>query len=56
MTSIYTSTKSSLTPSRREFLKTIALSPIAWYGLGCNRKTKTQNPLNVVIIFLDDSG
>ena len=43
--------------SRRDFLKTIALAPVAYYGLGCTRRTKIQkNQPNVVIIFLDDSG
>jgi arylsulfatase A-like enzyme len=42
--------------SRREFLKIIALSPLAYYGLGCAGQKKHSKPPNIVIIFLDDSG
>ena len=42
--------------SRREFLKTIALSPVAWYGMSCVNRMGGQKPPHVVIIFLDDSG
>lgn len=42
--------------SRRTFLKTVALSPLVYYGMGCAGKRGEPRPPNVVIIFLDDSG
>ncbi len=41
--------------TRRDFLKTIALSPIV-YGLACSRSPEMTKPPNFVLIFLDDSG
>ncbi|MBN1466286.1 sulfatase [candidate division KSB1 bacterium] len=41
--------------TRRQFLKTTALTSLA-YGLACSQKTKSTKPPNFVIIFLDDSG
>lgn len=42
--------------SRRNFLKTIMLSPLLYYGSGCAGRQKQSKPPNIVIIFLDDSG
>jgi arylsulfatase A len=42
--------------SRRQFLKTIALSPLLYYGWRCGRQQKYSKLPNIVIIFLDDSG
>ena len=44
-----------LKQTRRDFLKAIALSPIA-YGLSCTQRSKISKQPNFVIIFLDDSG
>ncbi|MFC2156625.1 sulfatase [Acidobacteriota bacterium] len=41
--------------TRRDFLKTISLSPLA-LGLACSTKPKNVKPPNFVVIFLDDSG
>ncbi len=41
--------------SRRDFLKTIAVSPLA-YGLACTEISQNRKPPNFVVIFLDDSG
>ena len=44
-----------LKQTRRDFLKTIALSPVA-YGLSCTHKSKITKQSNFVVIYLDDSG
>lgn len=41
--------------SRRSFIKTISLSPLAFW-FGCSRAPKISKPPNFVIVFLDDSG
>jgi arylsulfatase A len=61
---IYTSMNSC--QSRRQFLKTIGLLPLAYYGCEIGKQPKYSEPedseseyskpINVVIIFLDDSG
>ncbi len=42
--------------SRRQFLRTIVLSPLLYYGWGCAGRREPSKPPNIVIIFLDDSG